>query len=200
MNRLPLILFLTFVLAAHPGCRRAAAPPAALMDEATVRTQGQEIVNEAAAALSKALMKALEEGGVAGALPFCSIEAVPLTTEAAKRSGVGLRRISSKNRNPGNAASPEEQRILDTFRAALSRAQAPQAVVEQTKIQASYYVPILLGNPTCLRCHGTPDQDIIPDDHRLIKQLFPEDKATGYKIGDLRGMWRVDFSNPSDAP
>jgi hypothetical protein len=199
MNRLPLTLCLTFVLT-HAGCRRAVAPSAALMDEATVRTRGKEIVTEAAAALSKALMQALEEGGVAAALPFCSGQAIPLTTEAAKRSGVGLRRISSKNRNSSNAASPGEQKILDTFRASLARAEAPQAVVEQTKILASYYVPILVGNPTCLRCHGTPDQDIIPDDHRLIQQLYPEDKATGFKMGDLRGMWRVDFSKPSDAP
>jgi hypothetical protein len=26
-----------------------------------------------------------------------------------------------------------------------------------------------------------------------IRRLYPADAATGFKLGDLRGLWRVDF-------
>jgi len=27
----------------------------------------------------------------------------------------------------------------------------------------------------------------------LIKTLYPNDLATGYKVGDLRGIWSIQF-------
>ncbi len=51
----------------------------------------------------------------------------------------------------------------------------------------------MLGNPLCLQCHGTPNQDIAPETLAAIQKLYPGDKATGFKLGDLRGLWRVTF-------
>ena len=50
-------------------------------------------------------------------------------------------------------------------------------------------------NPPCLQCHGTPNQDIAPETLAAIQKLYPDDKATGFKLGDLRGLWRVTFLN-----
>ena len=56
--------------------------------------------------------------------------------------------------------------------------------------------PILLAAPVCLQCHGSPEKDIAPATMAAIKKLYPEDKATGFQLGDLRGLWRVTFPAP----
>ena len=40
----------------------------------------------------------------------------------------------------------------------------------------------------CLTCHGSEIEQDIQDE---LKKLYPEDKATGYQAGDLRGALSV---------
>ena len=40
----------------------------------------------------------------------------------------------------------------------------------------------------CLQCHG---QSIAPDVREKLSGLYPEDKATGYREGDIRGAFVV---------
>ena len=55
------------------------------------------------------------------------------------------------------------------------------------------YGGFLVSNALCLRCHGEPGPDISAEDLALIQRLYPQDKATGFKLGQLRGAWRIDF-------
>ena len=54
-----------------------------------------------------------------------------------------------------------------------------------------YQRPIVLNNGLCLRCHGTVGRDIAPADYALIKQKYPQDQATGYRLGQQMGAWQV---------
>ena len=56
----------------------------------------------------------------------------------------------------------------------------------------AFYAPIKVQD-LCLNCHGQPGTDIKAADYDLIKKLYPEDEAVGYKSGDLRGMWSIRF-------
>lgn len=38
----------------------------------------------------------------------------------------------------------------------------------------------------CLKCHGQ-EQDISPNVKKLLNEHYPDDRATGYNVGDLRG-------------
>ena len=42
--------------------------------------------------------------------------------------------------------------------------------------------------PVCLNCHGT---DLSPDVSRILADLYPMDRATGYREGDIRGAFVV---------
>lgn len=55
-----------------------------------------------------------------------------------------------------------------------------------------YYKPILTAMPACLQCHGNEEQ-IEPETWKKIQALYPEDKATGYGLNELRGMWKIEF-------
>ena len=50
-----------------------------------------------------------------------------------------------------------------------------------------------LGQPLCLKCHGQPEREIAPSTMEVLRRLYPEDRATGFRLGELRGMWRVDL-------
>jgi hypothetical protein len=59
--------------------------------------------------------------------------------------------------------------------------------------QATFFAPIVLNNALCLNCHGEAGKDISAESLTLIRQHYPQDEATGFKLGDLRGAWRIDF-------
>jgi hypothetical protein len=57
-----------------------------------------------------------------------------------------------------------------------------------------YYKPIRIAMPACLKCHGSAEKDIDPKTLAIIRQKYPDDLATNYKEGDLRGLWKITFS------
>ena len=59
--------------------------------------------------------------------------------------------------------------------------------------QVSFFAPIILSNELCLKCHGEPGKDIAPEHAALIDELYTEDQAKGFRLGQLRGAWRVDI-------
>jgi hypothetical protein len=56
-----------------------------------------------------------------------------------------------------------------------------------------FYAPIVIPMDTCLQCHGEPGRDITEANLALIRSLYPDDAATGFRLGQLRGLWKVTF-------
>ena len=180
MKRLLLIPFLSFAAFAQT------TPDPAV--------EGPKITAEAFAKLSGTLGEAMAKGGPAGALNMCSEKAPQIAKEVAAAHGVTLRRATHKPRNPKNAADETEKQILADFAKAISNKAAPTPkVITNTDGSKSFVAPIMLGNPLCLQCHGTPGKDIAPETLAAIQKLYPDDEATGFKLGDLRGLWRITF-------
>jgi len=202
MKREILILFSIPVLLA--GCSRqapdvsenypASAAPltAAQVEKATKR--GRAIVEETFGLLSTNLQTALVSGGVSNALPFCSLAASPLTASMAQKHGVSLRRFTHKPRNPSGMADTVELGFLEHFRKGLAFTNTiPPMVASVEPGVVTFFAPIVLNNPMCLNCHGEPDKDIKPENLAIIRRLYPQDQATGFQLGELRGAWRIDF-------
>jgi len=173
---------------------QAALPGLPVEVEQVARQRGQAIASETFNLLSSNLLAALQSGGVSNALPFCSLAASPLTAGIAEKHGVTLRRISDKPRNPQARADEAERLVLKSFEAQLaSNINPPPPIVTNLKAgHASFFAPIIM-NRMCLQCHGSLGQDIRAENHAIIQRLYPEDQATGFAVGQLRGMWRIDF-------
>jgi hypothetical protein len=60
-------------------------------------------------------------------------------------------------------------------------------IVEEGEFKYLRYVKPILVQAECLNCHGSANK-IMPEVKQLISQAYPDDKAVGYKIGDLRGV------------
>lgn len=136
--------------------------------------------------LKSRLMSAMQEGGPEGALHVCAQEAQDLTAKSASpRLRVG--RSSLRIRNPKNADAPDWVRawLTETGERKVEGIEGVEEVVDGT---ARVLMPLATGG-LCLACHGDPATQ--SDSMKaLLASSYPEDKATGYQPGDLRGaLW-----------
>lgn len=177
---LSLVLFL--------GAARGEEP-----EQSDVRMKGQKIVAEVGGVLRSNLMAAISRGGPTNALEFCSAHALALTQP--EEAGAEVRRVSLKARNPENKPDAIEEAALKQYVEQAKRAEALLPLVVTNRDQARFFSPIVLDNPLCLNCHGRPHEQVQSETLDLIKKLYPEDQATGFNLGDVRGMWSVTFRN-----
>lgn len=147
---------------------------------------GEDLSNAAMATLIAQVTSHMQKGGTAEALPYCHEHALPLIDSLSRAYGVKLRRTSLKPRNMGNIPDSLELQVLNTWNAE-GKAQ-PRLLRTATAVH--YLRPIYIQNPACLKCHG---QNLDPTTRILLKQHYPQDKATGYAAGDLRGAWHLTW-------
>ena len=154
---------------------------------------GDSITLEAQAQLSAQLQEAIASQGIVGALDFCKINALPLIQGLEKEHGITLRRVSSRPRNPQDTPDAEELPLLDAY-AYNAENNLPSDPSIQ-KVQGGevflYTQPILISSNLCLQCHGAPGKDVADATAKALKQLYPQDQATAYTLGELRGIWSV---------
>lgn len=154
---------------------------------------GDSICTEAQKQLMAQLEKAIAEKGVPGAIEFCNLEALPILEEVSQNYGVEVRRVSNRYRNPQDRPTEMEQRILDTYE--YNNENELESTPNLQKIEDGqaylYSKAIVISGGLCLNCHGDPQKDISAETLEKISTLYPQDKATGHEIGDLRGMWSI---------
>ncbi len=148
-------------------------------------TRGAELLAPFKRDLQAALGQGLAQGTVE-AIRTCQLRA-PAIAQARSVDGVRLGRASHRLRNPANAAPEWVAPILDAYVADPSD-RAPRTVSLPER-RSGYVEPILL-QPACLTCHG---ETLAPDVAARIEQLYPEDRAVGFRVGDLRGVFWVEF-------
>jgi len=135
--------------------------------------------------LKAALVKGMEAGPVE-AIGACRVEA-PRISAGLSVDGVVMGRSSHRLRNPENA-SPEWLEPILRGMADGSKDLAPLAISIDDRRMA--YVEPIMVQPMCLVCHGDALQ---PDVVAKISESYPEDRATGFKDGDFRGVFWVEF-------
>lgn len=163
------------------------------VSDAELMARGEEIgkaITEAAQhALQEALKSALAEGGVPGAVQYCHLNALTLVRDLEDSLEVSIRRVTNRPRNPLDTLSSLEKQIWEAYEYSPENAEAQIQVLDKETLL--FTKPIRITNGLCLNCHGAAGETLTPENHSLINQLYPEDQATGYRIGDLRGIWRV---------
>lgn len=162
-----------------------------ILDEAMA--WGEEISAEAQNQLVSTLQKAIAEKGVPEAVEFCNVEALPILLEASTKHNVTIKRASIAYRNPADKPSELEAAILDAYayNAENNIKNEPNIQKLQNGEVLLYTKAIQIPYSFCLSCHGEVGIDISEKTLEKIQRLYPEDKAKGHKIGDLRGMWSI---------
>lgn len=145
------------------------------------------------------LMKELEKGGYEGAADVCANVAQKITRDFNKMSGHYVRRISLGYRNPNDVPDAYEQKLLEDFDRQNGEKKLVteyyEVVTEQGRHYLRYLKPIVAGK-MCLNCHGQLDE-ILPRVRTILQRHYPDDKAMGYREGDVRGAVSVKIALPN---
>lgn len=195
------------------GCSREASPPASpaaarLLPpqlppemQAERLREGKAIVETATGLLGAKLRAAIAEGGATSAIPYCSTLAVPLTQAVGASNAVTLKRVSHRPRNPAHRASPEEAELIRGYTEDLAAGRLPQPqLLSRSGQSLHYYSPIVLNQELCLQCHGQLETEVTLETAVVLRSLYPHDEATGFRTGQMRGLWRVDFGAMAASP
>mgnify|MGYP005838680919 CR=1 FL=1 len=141
--------------------------------------------------LKSVLIKEIQTHGIVSAVSVCSDTAQALTNNYGISKGIYIKRVSFKNRNPLNVPDDFEAQGLKLFEDLHNKNLIkPETeyveIIEENGVSKIRYMKPILVQPECLNCHGTEEQ-ISPQVKEVINKIYPDDKAKGYKMGDLRG-------------
>ena len=190
------------------GCApmQVAAPAAAVEPVAAApETRAQAAMAAFSGRLRSELGQAIERDGPLGAIDFCKVEAPRIADQVMAEHGVRLGRVAvpGRNRNPGNGATGWQALALADFQAAVVAGGAPEAQVQAVRdgLPADVELRVARGirvEPACLLCHGT---SVAPELAARLRQRYPDDRATGFSEGDLRGaIWAEVTRREPEAP
>jgi len=146
-----------------------------------------------AGALKTELKKAMEEGGPVNAISVCNTKAMSITNKVSEEQGMKLSRVSLKNRNHNNAPNDWQRKVLEDFETRKSKGEEIKSltyseVIEQINGKQFRFMKAIPTGEICVLCHGT---NIASGTRIKLDELYPEDKATGFNIGDIRGAFVV---------
>jgi len=148
--------------------------------------------------LITALNEALADEGPIAAVEVCNLQAPKI---AARLSGAKYQvgRTALRVRNPANAPDEWERSVMQRFETRMKQGADPADLEAWTVEPASddssagarvgRYMKAIPTGPRCVVCHG--GGNIAPALNETLQQLYPEDQATGFEPGDLRGAFSV---------
>jgi hypothetical protein len=114
---------------------------------------------------------------------FCATSAMEMTKgyNATLPKGQSVRRTALKYRNPANKPDAIDVKVMKEFVA--SRDFSKPKIIIVDEVERTYKaLPI---KQECLACHG---ENISPEVKKVIMKSYPKDLATGFKLGDFRGV------------
>ena len=176
------------------GCDGSVEPSEAEL--ADIRAATQEFGSE----LKGQLVAAIKASGPEGAIGVCKIAAPAVAEAVSQRRGFSIARTSLKVRNSDNAPDEWEREVLEEFVARNEAGENPAnmeswAVSEDkaTGIQVLRYMKAIPTQDVCTLCHGTAISEPVRE---ALAAEYPDDRATGFEVGDIRGAFTVRMALP----
>ncbi|MDX1819077.1 MAG: DUF3365 domain-containing protein [Marinobacter sp.] len=175
----------------------ALAPVGAIAQETTPSTEAlvaeaRTMVKDFGGSLKQALQAAIKEGGLENGIGVCNTVAPEIAASNSKGAWT-ISRTSLKVRNPGNTPT-EWQRLqlqaMDRQPVKNGKPVETWQVSDATGQPAFRYMSAIPTQKLCLGCHG---KSIEPGVKAKLAELYPNDQATGFSEGELRGAFVVTY-------
>lgn len=168
-----------------------ASPAAPAVDpEQAALAQADAAIDALRTRLKARLIEVMGSQGPAAAVQVCAEEAGRIAEEVGATHGATVGRASLRMRNTSRPIPAwvstwlqvQGERPADGTRGLRESDREPHAG------HARVLAPLTVEAP-CLTCHG-PQETIPPAVRAILEQRYPDDEATGYALGDLRGaVW-----------
>jgi hypothetical protein len=143
--------------------------------------------------LKTELTAAMQQGGPAQAIDVCRQRAPEIAARLSSESGAEVGRTALRVRNQANRPDELEQAMLHKLAEKLrpdTTGAPPEALLEVRTAQGveRIYLRAIPMQPPCLVCHGKALSPALAD---AIRADYPDDQATGFDVGELRGAVTV---------
>jgi len=152
--------------------------------------EGVKYIKMLGKALKGEVKKKLKEDPTgAKAAEFCADNASKIAKKVSSKfpEGVKVRRTALKYRNPDNKPDELDVKVMNQMLEAKKAGKfKAKPVVVDAGDKVRVYKPLIIDD-VCLKCHG----DTAKMDKKVketIAKKYPKDKATGFKLYDLRGV------------
>ena len=143
---------------------------------------------------------AIEKGGPVAAIDVCRTRAPAIAARLSAESGARVGRTALRVRNAGNVPDDLERAVLEQFAGdmASGRVEGPLEAAFEIKREGGierHYMRAIPTEALCLTCHG---ETLAPELAAAIARDYPGDQATGFRLGELRGAFRVVWPAASE--
>lgn len=181
----------------------AAGAPAAVAQEPLPpadRTAAVVRAVEAIDGMRSSLARTFSEGGAEADRETFRAVCQPVGQRArrvAGEHGWRFEQLSRNHRAPDHAPDPEAEAVLHR----MEEDTGLSGVWRRTRLEGRpgwRYFRRIVVEPACLACHGAKEER-----PAFVRKGYPEDRAYGFEVGDLRGAYAVFVpadSAPGSAP
>jgi len=157
------------------------------------KSEAAMLIQSYAGKLKAALGAAMQARGPEGALEVCNKQAPAIAAAVSQRSGWSVARTSLKPRNAASAPDAYERKIMEAFNARIAKGEkaadlTSAEVVEGNGAKTFRFIKAIPTGEMCMTCHG---DTVDPGLRQKILALYPDDQATGFKLGDMRGVFTL---------
>lgn len=160
------------------------------VDQPALIEEAVDAVKTLGGSLKEELEAAMKDGGPVEAMDICSVIAPELAQMVSSEKGLKVSRVSLKSRNSVlGTPSVWQAKVLQDFEARKAKGEGPATLVYAEVVDNQFrFMKAIPTSALCLHCHGA---NLSPEVRASLAELYPQDKATGYKEGDLRGAFVV---------
>ena len=192
MKKYTYITFFSILLSTIISCKQKDNSLSA-EESSTYAKIGQNVIKTTASTMVGQVKGQMKKGGVKEAVPYCNKNASSILKAISKDYHVIIKRTTNKLRNPDNHPDSRESEILNRFLKLKEEHKHIEPVTERGNDgKIHHYAPIFI-QKKCLTCHGQKGKELTEQTDSIIRSFYPEDQATGYQEGDLRGIWSITF-------
>jgi hypothetical protein len=166
------------------------------LPEAAARAQAASVAARFQQELGAKLQSAMVAGGPAAAIEVCQAAAPAIAARVSHESGWDVRRVGTRVRNPASGRPDAWERAqLSAFAERIAAGESAEtidayAVVDDGGVATERYMKAIVTAPACLACHGDPAAQSA-EVRAQLGARYPDDRATGYRAGDLRGAFTL---------
>jgi hypothetical protein len=160
------------------------------VEQKALEVEALSIVKQFASTLKPQLKAAMKNGGPINAINVCSLQAPAIAKSLSAQSNWTVKRVSLKARNEKTALPDAwESKMLQQFEQQKNQGIAVNKLTASDISNGEFrYMKAQGIGPVCLHCHG---ENIKADVQSALNQHYPNDKATGYRLGDVRGAFSL---------
>ncbi|GLK58646.1 MULTISPECIES: Tll0287-like domain-containing protein [Azotobacter] len=159
-----------------------------LADPQGFEAEARALIPPFAQALQDTLGQALAEGGSRSAVRACQSQAPAIAGKHGRKPWT-VGRTALKVRNPANRPDAWERRVLERFSAAAAAGQPVAGLSHAEVVDGEYrYMQAIPTGEPCLACHGENIDRALLD---ILDERYPQDRARGFALGELRGAFTL---------